>query len=305
MSIAKPFTFVANTYAKASEVNADFDTVYSQVNANISAIATNATDIDNLENNKADINGSSSQRFAVDNPVTNADAVNKRTLFKAIGNSIDYISGLAISKDSGSPEDTIIVSVGSCYDSTKSIVLSLDSAISKQNLNQGASTTYYVYIIGNDTGSSVDILISSSSTTPTLPSGYTKYRQIGHYTTNSSSKIEYIYQQDSTNPVTKATIIDTYINGTSWYRIWSDGWIEQGGTSTTGATLTGEIFSLLKKYSNTNYVVVTSVNNDSAPANFNSRVALVHSKTTSSYYIVGTYNAGGAHYPYSWYACGY
>lgn len=24
-------------------------------------------------------------------------------------------------------------------------------------------------------------------------------------------------------------VIETYVNGTSWYRIWSDGWCEQGG----------------------------------------------------------------------------
>ena len=192
MSIAKPFTFVANTYAKASEVNADFDTVYAQVNSNISAIATNATDIDNLENNKADINGSSAQRFAVADPVSNGDAVNKQSLMKAIGNSLDYISGLTIAKDSGSPDDTIIVSAGSAYDSTKAVVLTLSSSTSKQNLNQAANATYYVYIIGNSTGSSVDILISTSSTTPTLPAGYTLYRLIGSYTTNSDSEIETI-----------------------------------------------------------------------------------------------------------------
>ena len=57
MSIAKPFTFTSNTYAKASEVNADFDTVYAQVNSNISSIAQNATNIENLGTNKANING--------------------------------------------------------------------------------------------------------------------------------------------------------------------------------------------------------------------------------------------------------
>lgn len=200
MSIAKPFTFTANTYAKASEVNANFDTVYSQVNTNISDIAQNATDIDNLENNKADINGSTSQRFAVADAISNGDAINKQTLFKAIGNSIDYISGLVITKDSGSPNDTIIVSAGSAYDSTKAVVLSLGSSISKQNLNQAASATYYVYIIGNSTGSLIDILISTSSTTPTLPAGYSLFRQIGSYTTNSSNKIDSIsyYGESST-----------------------------------------------------------------------------------------------------------
>ena len=189
MSIAKPFTFTANTYAKSSEVNANFDTVYSQVNTNISQIAQNAIDIDNLENNKADINGSTSQRFAVADAVSNGDAINKKTLFKSIGNSIDIISGLVITKDSGSPEDTIIVSAGSCYDSTKTTVLSLSNSLSKQNLTQAANATYYVYIIGSSSGSQTDILISESGVTPGLPSGYTLYRQIGSYTTDANSEI--------------------------------------------------------------------------------------------------------------------
>jgi len=200
MSIAKPFTFVANTYAKASEVNADFDTVYSQVNTNISDIAQNATDIDNLDLNKANLNGSSSNRFAVADPVANADAVNKQSLMKAIDNSLDYISGFVITKDSGSPNDTIIVSAGSCYDSTKSIVLKLANSVTKQNQNQAANGTYYVYVIGNSTGSVVDVLISTSSVTPALPSGYTTFRQIGKYTTDSDAHIDKIsYYGDGAN----------------------------------------------------------------------------------------------------------
>lgn len=234
MSIAKPFTFTANTYAKASEVNANFDLVYSQVNTNISAIATNATDIDTLENNKADINGSSSNRFAVADPVANADAVNLQSLKKAIGNSLDYISGLVITKDSGSPEDTIIVSAGSCYDSTKAIVLSLSNSTSKQNLNQGANTTYYVYIIGNSTGSLIDILISSSSTTPTLPAGYSLFRQIGSYTTDSSSHISSIAyyglnpSDDKSISYILDNIIPDYTSGIS-FNINTDVTIEKNG----------------------------------------------------------------------------
>ena len=192
MSIAKPFTFVANTYAKASEVNADFDIVYSQVNTNISNIAQNAADIDNLENNKANINGSTAHRFAVADAISNGDAINKQSLMKAIGNSIDIISGFVITKDSGSPNDTILVYAGSCYDSTSTVVLSTSSNISKKNSPQSANSTYYVYVIGNATGSQTDILISTSSTTPTFPSGYTMFRRIGYFTTDSSANIDYI-----------------------------------------------------------------------------------------------------------------
>ena len=59
------------------------------------------------------------------------------------------------------------------------------------------------------------------------------------------------------NNCTKPHIVETYVNGTSWYRIWSDGWIEQGGeiaASTTSVTL-------LKPYLNTNYNVVMSGSN--------------------------------------------
>ena len=190
MSIAKPFIFIANTYAKSSEVNADFDVLYGQVNTNIANIAQNATDIDNLESNKANKSGSATQRFDVADPTTNTNAVNKQTLMKSIGNTVDFISGFTITRDSGSPEDTIIVSAGACYDSTKSIVLKLDSAVSKQNSSQTQNATYYVYVIGNDTGSQVNVAIDTSSSTPVYPSGYTKCRQIGYYTTDENSHIK-------------------------------------------------------------------------------------------------------------------
>lgn len=43
----------------------------------------------------------------------------------------------------------------------------------------------------------------------------------------------------------------TYVNGTSGYRIWSDGYCEQWGGGQSGT------ISLLKKYRDTNYIVMT------------------------------------------------
>lgn len=240
MSITKPFTFVAGTKARANEVNQNFDVLYSQVNSNISAINANANDIDTLDSNKANVNGSSSQRFACADPTSQSDAVNKQSLTKAIGNSINYIDGYVISKDSGSPNDTILVTAGSCYDYTKSVVLAKDTSTTKQNTSQGASTTYYVYVIGNDSGSSVDILISSSAVTPALPEGYTKFRQIGSYTTDSSRNISYIYyygneSNGNKSPISvmlsiapnysRATSVLNSSGGGSFYISW-DGWLE-------------------------------------------------------------------------------
>ena len=297
MSIAKPFTLVANTYAKSSEVNANFDTVYSQVNSNISAISQNAVDIENIENNKADINGSSSQRFGVADAITDSDAINKRSLRNAIGNSIDYISGFTITKDSGSPEDTIIVSAGSAYDSTKSIVLSLANSLSKQNTNQAADATYYVYVISNSTGSSVDISISTESITPSLPSGYALYRKIGYYTTDSDNNISMInyYGHDSTAPQGISTVVETYVNGSSWYRVYSDGWCEQGGYANAGTTVT-----FLKPFKDTNYTLALGVT--STYGNWIQAVGFAwYSKTEKSFVSgAGQYGCGK-----DWLACGY
>ena len=308
MSIAKPFTFTANTYAKASEVNADFDIVYSQVNTNISAIAQNATDIDNLENNKANINGNTSQRFAVADAVTNGDAINKQTLFKAIGNTLDYISGLAISKDNGSPDDTIIVSAGSAYDSTKSIVLSLANSLSKQNTNQAANATYYVYIIGSSSGSQTDILISPNQVTPTLPTGYSLYRQIGYYTTNADSKIGTIsYYGESVNtPKPQAVIVETFIDeiggyATAGYRVWSDGYCEQWGFAGAAAGVYNTR-SFLKPFKDTKISITTSqYNGSSTGVGGNEYFVIIGNPTTTEFGYMFGGGVGGAY----WKACGY
>ena len=193
MSITKPYTFQPNTKARANEVNANFDTLYSQANTNISNIEANARDIDELNDTKAELNGDSTQRFAVADPVNDTDAINKQTMLGQLSPTIDYIGGLTITKDSSSPNNTIIVSRGSCYDSTNKVVLSLANSTSKKNTTQAASATYYVHIIGNATGSSTNIIISNDSISPTLPRGYTLYRLIGYYTTNGNGNINLIY----------------------------------------------------------------------------------------------------------------
>lgn len=48
------------------------------------------------------------------------------------------------------------------------------------------------------------------------------------------------------------TVIETYSNGTSWYRIWSDGWCEQGGEVANSGINTKQI-TFLKAFTDTNY----------------------------------------------------
>lgn len=185
MAILKPYTFTAGTKARASEVNANFDALYTEVNSLESRIIDYESQIQDLQNTKADINGSYLNRFAVANPITNYDAVNKQYLQNATANSITYINGLGITKVG---DATISVDAGSCYDSTDTQLLVLKNSLEKQNQTQAASSIYYVHLIGKATGNE-DILISTLSVDPNLPDEYLYYRRIGSYTTDSDNKI--------------------------------------------------------------------------------------------------------------------
>lgn len=54
------------------------------------------------------------------------------------------------------------------------------------------------------------------------------------------------------NSVGIRTVVETYTNGSSWYRVWSDGWCEQGGELSNSGTDTKQI-TFLKAFTDTNY----------------------------------------------------
>lgn len=87
-------------------------------------------------------------------------------------------------------------------------------------------------------------------------------------------------------------IYETYVNGASWYRIWSDGWIEQGGYSWNP--------TFLKSFSDTNYTIIP------VGTTFQYAVRVVE-QTTSGCTFEQWHTAAGttSTNPVHWYACGY
>lgn len=67
----------------------------------------------------------------------------------------------------------------------------------------------------------------------------------------AGSTVEFVY--NGTNWIFKKNVVENYINGASWYRVWSDGWIEQGGKSATLTFSAYNTITLLKNYASTNY----------------------------------------------------
>ena len=104
------------------------------------------------------------------------------------------------------------------------------------------------------------------------------------------------------NATSRGYVVESYHNGTEWYRIYSDGWCEQGGVVSSPATDSSNSVSLLRGFTDTNYSLLVTENgttiNNQASGSFTCL------KRVSSFQL---YNNG---YGYSghtvnWFACGY
>ena len=97
-----------------------------------------------------------------------------------------------------------------------------------------------------------------------------------------------------------AVVVQNYASGTSWYRVWSDGWIEQGGTL---STTTNKTVTFLKAFSNTNYNLTWATTTGSYASDSKYwNGGRVSSKTTTNF----VYYTGQTEAPtIEWHACGY
>lgn len=106
---------------------------------------------------------------------------------------------------------------------------------------------------------------------------------------------------------TQAYVTQTYHNGSSWYRVWSDGFIEQGGIKTDVKATNATQFALNKTMTSSDYIVIvhqklssaiTSSTNTTHQVSqrFNNTVV---AKTTSSF-TCQTYSGDSL-----WYVAGY
>ena len=93
------------------------------------------------------------------------------------------------------------------------------------------------------------------------------------------------------------TVIETYRNGTEWYRIWSDGWIEQGGLGNAGVNI---VHTFVKPFSNANYTITATPYVEGSDST-NTYAVAIKSKTASSF---TSYLAAG-YLHFNWSACGY
>ena len=99
-------------------------------------------------------------------------------------------------------------------------------------------------------------------------------------------------------------IIKTYQNGASWYRTWSDGWCEQGGSlSFTASRNPGlKIITFLKSYADTNYYI-----NFLSLQGSGGTIGVSYTQKTAESCGLWAYGHGNSDTiaGMTWYACGY
>lgn len=127
-----------------------------------------------------------------------------------------------------------------------------------------ANTKYYIFAISTSGGQTDIIVDTNQNCTNGLSdnvaslNNFDKYTLLGSFKTNSISQIQgTIYYK------TAGVLIDSYENGYSFYRLYADGWCEQGGYYSSNNTLNGYtgleiIISLLIPYASNTYRVITS-----------------------------------------------
>ena len=113
---------------------------------------------------------------------------------------------------------------------------------------------------------------------------------------NVMSAVNAVQAQVGELPTPKAYVTETWHSGTSWYRKWSDGWIEQGGEMVKAST---EEVTLHTPYKSTDYCVQGT---PTVQSNLSNPRIFVYNKTMTSFVLsMSSYNTKSC----AWYAYGY
>ena len=96
-----------------------------------------------------------------------------------------------------------------------------------------------------------------------------------------------------------ASLVATYSSGTSWYRKWSDGWIEQGGLGAKVSDGNTNV-TFPTPFSNTNYTITTGALSTTIKAH-----SSIKNKSTTGCTIGSWVKDDYESFANMWYACGY
>ena len=257
MPIEIPYTFIAGTKAKASEVNANFEAMKNFVDTLEVNSAELEADITLLQTNKADLNGSTSEIFRMADAIGQYDGINLRTLNKLTSNSKAVINGFRVSKQSNT---AVNATAGSCYDSNLAELIQSSTSLTKDQPGMSANAKYYVYVTADRESGECQLVISLSNATPELPSGYELYRRLATISTDSNGYISEV-NNDAYEDYNQK------LGGNGWCQL-PNGLIIQWGSTTLTKINQENTVPLPRAFPNSFYAVVGSSNYVEASTNW-------------------------------------
>lgn len=213
-------------------------------------------------------------------------------------------------------------------DEIKTISDSIENTVSESKIISalGISTTNVAALTelsGANTGDETrETILEKISTTGVSAGTYTNadltIDSYGRITKANNGAAQAAYcttaatKTSSASPTCPAVVVENYVDGKSWYRVWSDGWIEQGGyyNNSGNSDYGNRTITFLKPFSNSNYNFKRSSATQSTSTVPGSTFYSIflstcyYSKTNSSITCQvdgNTFLTGG----FDWSACGY
>lgn len=98
--------------------------------------------------------------------------------------------------------------------------------------------------------------------------------------------------KDGVNATASVCVESWHDENGNWYRVYSDGWCEQGGTTNGASNIT-----FIKSYANTNYTITSGLSGTGSSGEFPA-----FNKTISGFTVSHTYVTSNN---FMWRACGY
>lgn len=140
-----------------------------------------------------------------------------------------------------------------------------------------------------------------------VPSGWALYYYVGETVQNANLIDAGRMQEQITNinAPSRGYLVQSYVNGTSGYRVYSDGWCEQwgrGGNATATSAAVTVVINLLKPYKDANYMALANSGFDSGTS-WNGPYPTVQTTESVSFraWVTGT----STMFVEQWYCCGY
>lgn len=212
---------------------------------------------------------------------------------------IEGSSTAGITKDAGLPNIKGYCGIPASVSAIGAFAISNNTAV-KEDIRTSGTTTHNCLVLNASKSSAI---YGSSSTVqpPALTMRYIIKAFAGATDSSTDLAITNV-ANDLINLSTKVNshvyVVESYRNNTKWYRVWSDGWLEQGGCADTSSG--GDVkVTLLKPYADRNYTIVGQAVEKGSTLR-NGSTTDVTTKTATSFRI-GIYGGGAEN---NWYACG-